>query len=68
MAKALQWMPVLSRLMQTVWRSMSGDEFIDWGNPVTSPRAVREYLIALDENNPTGTLPNQSHRLTRRHA
>jgi transposase len=38
-------------------RSMSGDEFIDWGNPVTSPRAVREYLIALDENNPTGTLP-----------
>ena len=38
-------------------RSMSGDEFIDWGNPVTSPRAVREYLIALDENNSTGTLP-----------
>ena len=38
-------------------RSMSSDEFIDWGNPVTSPRAVREYLIALDKNNSTGTLP-----------
>lgn len=38
-------------------RSMSSDEFIDWGNPVTSPRAVREYLTALDKNNPTGTLP-----------
>jgi transposase len=38
-------------------RSLRGDESIHlWGNP-TSTRAVREYLIALDENSSTGTLP-----------
>lgn len=29
----------------------------DWGNSTTATRAVREYLTALDENNPAGTLP-----------
>ncbi|SCY38173.1 Transposase [Nitrosospira sp. Nsp13] len=38
-------------------RSMSGDESIDWGDPATSTRAVREYLTTLDENDSTGTLP-----------
>lgn len=37
-------------------RSMPGDESIDWGDPVTSARAVREYLTTLDENNSASSL------------
>ena len=38
-------------------RGVSGEEAIDWKSGSGSTRAVREYLCALEENNPAETMP-----------
>lgn len=35
-------------------RGRPGRELIDWKSETCSTRAVREYLAALEENNPSG--------------
>ena len=38
-------------------RGVSGSETIDWGNPETATRPVREYLASLESENPSGSTP-----------
>jgi transposase len=38
-------------------RGVPGAEAVDWKSDSGSTRAVREYLCALEENNPTETIP-----------
>ena len=38
-------------------RGVPSEEGIDWGNPQLGPRAVREYLQALEEEGQIGTIP-----------
>jgi transposase len=38
-------------------RGVAGGEPIDWGDPETVARPVREYLAALEEENASGTMP-----------
>jgi transposase len=38
-------------------RGTPGCEPIDWGNPATAARPVREYVAALEQENPSDTTP-----------
>ncbi len=38
-------------------RAVPGEEVIDWGNPAEATRPVKEYLAALEEENPSATPP-----------
>lgn len=38
-------------------RGVAGGEPIDWGNPQTAARPVREYLAGLEQENPLDTTP-----------
>jgi transposase len=38
-------------------RGVPGDEPTDWGDPQAATRPVREYLAALESENPSGTTP-----------
>ena len=42
-------------------RGLPGGELIDWKSETCSTRAVREYLAALEEINPSGAPPKSSH-------
>jgi transposase len=40
-------------------RSVPGSEPHDWGNPEVAARPIREYLAALEEENPSDTTPKR---------
>jgi transposase len=45
-------------------RGVPGEQAADWKSDVASSRAVREYLTAIEEANPTDTVPPKSVSLT----
>lgn len=45
-------------------RGVPGEQAADWKSDVVSSRAVREYLTAIEEANPTDTAPPKSVSLT----
>lgn len=45
-------------------RGVPGEQAADWKSEVASSRAVREYLTAIEEANPTDTAPPKSVSLT----
>ena len=45
-------------------RGVPGEQAVDWKTDAASSRAVREYLTAIEEANPTDTVPPKSVSLT----